>query len=81
MEERKKRGTDFVIWSSIDIEGIVRPHYEALFDESNGYKVIYDTSSPEVPDWVYPKYTEFLRNRTTIWVENWKGKDSNKPIN
>lgn len=72
MSERKKRGTDFVIWSSIDVEGIVRPHYEALFDESNGYKIIYDKSSPQVPGWVYPKRTEFLRNRTTIWVQNWK---------
>jgi hypothetical protein len=81
MKERKKRGTDFVIWSSIDIEGIVRPHYEALFDPANGYKVIYDASSPEVPDWVYPKHTEFLRNRTTIWIENWKPENSKKLIN
>jgi hypothetical protein len=72
MEERKKRGTDFVIWSSIDLEGIVRNQYDELFDESNGYKKIYDESSPKVPDWVYPKYTEFLRNRTTIWIQNWK---------
>jgi hypothetical protein len=72
IDERKKRGTDFVIWSSIDVERVIRPHYEALFDESNGYKQIYDQSSPKVPDWVYPKYTEFLRNRTTIWIENWK---------
>lgn len=72
IDERKKRGTDFVIWSTIDLEGMIRKHYEALFDESNGYKKIYDASSPATPDWVYPKYTEFLRNRTTIWVENWK---------
>ena len=72
MNERKKRGTDFVIWSSIDLEEVVRQHYNDLFDESNGYKKIYDESSPKVPDWVYPKYTEFLRNRTTIWIENWK---------
>ena len=70
--ERKKRGTDFVIWSTIDLEGIIQKHYEILFDESNGYKKIYDASSPATPDWVYPKNTEFLRNRTTIWVENWK---------
>lgn len=81
MEERKNRGTDFVLWSSIDVEGIVRPHYEALFNEANGYSVIYDASSPKVPDWVYPKHTEFLKNRTTIWVENWKPKDSKKLIN
>ena len=72
IDERKKRGTDFVIWSTIDLEGIIRKHYEALFDESNGYRKIYDASSPETPNWVYPKYTEFLRNRTTIWIENWK---------
>jgi len=72
MDERKKRGTDFIIWSTIDLEGIIRNHYEALFDESNGYKKIYDASSPSTPDWVYPKHTEFIRNRTTIWIENWK---------
>jgi len=72
IDERKKRGTDFVIWSTIDLEGIIRHHYEALFAESNGYEKIYDASSPSTPDWVYPKYTEFLRNRTTIWIENWK---------
>jgi hypothetical protein len=72
IDERKKRGTDFVIWSTIDLEGIIRTHYDALFDESNGYEKIYDASSPATPDWVYPKYTEFLRNRTTIWMENWK---------
>jgi len=80
MTERKKRGTDFVFWSSIDVEGIVRSHYEALFDESNGYKILYDKSSPQVPDWVYPKHTEFLRNRTTIWIENWKSGSKNPPL-
>jgi hypothetical protein len=43
------------------VEGIIRKHYEALFDESNGYKKIYDVSSPETPDWVDSKNTEFLR--------------------
>jgi len=67
VESRKARHTDYVIWSTIDVEGIVRPHYEALFDESSGYRVIYDAQSPKQPDWVYPKRTEFTRNRTTIW--------------
>jgi hypothetical protein len=67
VESRKARNTDFVIWCTIDLEGIVRHHYEALFDESSGYRVVYDAHSPKQPDWVYPKRTEFTRNRTTIW--------------
>ena len=66
-ENRKARKTDYVIWSTIDLEGIVRKHYDALFVESSGYRVIYDAHSPIQPDWVYPKRTEFTRNRTTIW--------------
>lgn len=66
-KNRKARKTDYVIWCSIDLEEIVRHHYEALFNESSGYRVIYDAYSPEQPDWVYPKRTEFTRNRTTIW--------------
>lgn len=72
MEERKKRGTDLVAWSTIDLEGLIRKDYEALFDESNGYRKIFDKTSPDVPAWVYPRNTEFLKNRTTIWTENWK---------
>jgi hypothetical protein len=66
-ESRKERGTDYVIWSTIDLEGIVRKHYDDLFKESSGYRVIYDAESPRQPSWVYPKRTEFTRNRTTIW--------------
>lgn len=66
-ESRKSRNTDYIIWSTIDLDGIVRNHYEALFDESSGYRVIYDAKSPELPNWVYPTRTEFTRNRTTIW--------------
>jgi hypothetical protein len=67
VESRKSRNTDYVVWSTIDLEGIVRKHYDALFDESSGYRVFYDAQSPKQPDWVYPKRTEFTRNRTTIW--------------
>jgi hypothetical protein len=67
VESRKDRNTDFVIWCTIDLEGIVRHHYDALFDESSGYRVVYDAHSPKQPEWVYPKRTEFTRNRTTIW--------------
>ena len=66
-ENRKARKTDYVIWCTIDLEGIVRQHYEALFDQSSGYRVVYDAHSPKQPAWVYPKRTEFTRNRTTIW--------------
>lgn len=67
IESRKARNTDYVIWCTIDLEGIVQKHYEALFDESSGYKVVYDAKSPQLPSWVYPNHTEFTRNRTTIW--------------
>jgi hypothetical protein len=66
-EQRKARATDYVIWSTIDLEDIVRKHYDDLFKESSGYRVIYDAESPRQPSWVYPKRTEFTRNRTTIW--------------
>ena len=67
IENRKSRNTDYIVWSTIDLEGIVRKHYDALFNESSGYRVIYDARSPEQPQWVYPKNTEFTRNRTTVW--------------
>ncbi len=67
VENRKARKTDYIIWSTIDLEKIVKKHYDALFNESSGYRVIYDAHSPKLPDWVYPTRTEFTRNRTTIW--------------
>ena len=67
VENRKARGTNYIIWSTIDLEGIVRKHYDNLFNESSGFRVIYDAESPKQPSWVYPKRTEFTRNRTTIW--------------
>jgi len=67
VEKRKARNPDYVLWCTIDLEGIVMDHYQDLFNESSGYKVIYDEKSPQQPNWVYPKYTEFTRNRTTIW--------------
>ena len=66
-DSRKSRNTDFIIWSTIDLEEIVRKHYEALFNETSGYRIIYNAQSPKQPDWAYPKYTEFTKNRTTIW--------------
>jgi len=67
VENRKTRNPDYVLWCTIDLERIVMKHYDALFDESSGYRVVYDASSPKQPNWVYPKNTEFTRNRTTIW--------------
>ena len=67
VENRKLRNPDYVMWCSIELEDIVKNHYEALFKESSGYRVIYDATTKEIPSWVYPQRTEFTRNRTTIW--------------
>lgn len=64
---RKERNPDYVIWCDIDLDEITRPHYDALFGPESGYRVVYDARSPILPDWVYPRRTEFTRNRTTIW--------------
>lgn len=65
--ERTKRTPDWIFWSSIDLEPANRSEYEALFKSGSGYDVVYDKTSPEFPWWAYPRYTEFIRNRTTVW--------------
>ena len=64
---RQARNPDYIMWCSIDLDGLTIPEYEALFDESSGYRVVYDARSPALPRWVYPQNTEFLQQRTTIW--------------
>ena len=66
-EARAARNPDWIFWSTIDLESIVRPQYEALFQQGSGYQVVFDGTSPDFPWWSYPRYTEFLRNRITIW--------------
>ena len=66
-EARRKRDPDWIFWSSIDLERIVRNEYEALFKDGSGYRVIFDKTSPKFPWWTYPRYTEFIRNRVTVW--------------
>ena len=64
---RQARNPDWIFWSNIDVEGIVWPQYNALFQAGSGYEVAWDRSSPSSPWWSYPQNTEFLRNRTTVW--------------
>ncbi len=66
-EARLGRHPDWIFWSTIDLEEIVKPQYEALFQKGSGYQVVFDGSSPDFPWWCYPKHTEFVRSRTTVW--------------
>ncbi len=69
-EQRSLRNPDWIVWSSVDLEDAVKPHYEALFLPSSGYRVIFDAASPPLPDWVYPQHPDFLLNRTTFWKKS-----------
>ena len=69
-EARKKRNPGWIFWSSIDLEAVVRNEYEALFKDGSNYQVIFDKTSPQFPWWTYPRYTEFIRNRVTIWKKS-----------
>ena len=66
-EARAARNPDWIFWSTIDLEAVVRPQYEALFQKDSGYGVVFDRTSPAFPWWSYPRNTEFLRSRTTVW--------------
>jgi hypothetical protein len=66
-EARAARNPDWIFWSTIDLESVVRAQYEALFQKDSGYEVVFDGTSPEFPQWSYPRNTEFLRSRTTVW--------------
>lgn len=68
-EARKIRNPAWIFWSDIDIDDDTRPYYEALFRENPDYRMVMDGSSPELPLWVYPRHTEFLRNRATVWMK------------
>ncbi|MDX2079842.1 MAG: glycosyltransferase family 39 protein [Terrimicrobiaceae bacterium] len=69
-EARARRDPQWIAWSSIDLEGIARPFYEALSQPGSGYRVVFNESSPSIPRWSYPRYTEFLRNQLVIWEKN-----------
>lgn len=66
-EARAKRGPGWIIWSSNDVEKIVRPEYLALFDPASGYEVVFDGASPVRPKWAYPHQPDFIENRATVW--------------
>ena len=66
-EARAKRGPGWIIWSSNNVENIVKPEYLALFDPSSGYEVVFDGASPVRPGWAYPHQPDVIENRTTVW--------------
>ena len=66
-ENREKRGSGWIIWSSNDVEKIVSAEYLALFDRASGFEVIFDGASPVRPRWAYPHQPDFIENRATVW--------------
>jgi hypothetical protein len=66
-EARAKRGASWIIWSSNDVEKIVSAEYQALFDPSSGFEVVFDGASPVRPGWAYPRQPDFIVNRATVW--------------
>ncbi|MEI8387781.1 MAG: hypothetical protein WCG76_09280, partial [Verrucomicrobiota bacterium] len=66
-EARAKRGAGWIIWSSNDVEKIVSAEYQALFDPSSGFEVVFDGASPVRPGWAYPHRPDFIVNRATVW--------------
>jgi len=68
-EARAARNPDWIFWSTIDLEGVVKNHYDALFRNDSGYEVVFDETSPKFPRWSYPQHTEFIRNRLTVWMK------------
>lgn len=66
-ENREKRGSGWIIWSSNDVEKIVSGEYQALFDPASGFEVVFDGASPVRPWWAYPDQPDFVVNRATVW--------------
>ncbi len=66
-ENREKRGSGWIIWSSNDVEKIVSGEYQALFDPASGFEVVFDGASPVRPWWAYPDQPDFIVNRATVW--------------
>ncbi len=66
-ENREKRGSGWIIWSSNDVEKIVSGEYQSLFDPASGFEVVFDGASPVRPWWAYPDQPDFIVNRATVW--------------
>jgi hypothetical protein len=66
-EARKQRNPDWIFWSTIDLESIARKYYEELFEKGSVYEVVFDEPPVVFPPWSYPRHTEFIRSRVTIW--------------
>ncbi len=66
-EERAKRNPDWVWWTTIELEEIVKPYHEALFAGGSGYELVYDAASDPLPAWCYPQRVDFMQGRTSAW--------------
>lgn len=66
-DARAARNPRWITWCTVDLDGVSRPHFDALFRPDSGARVIFDRTSPPAPPWLYPRATEFLRNRMVIW--------------
>ena len=66
-EAREARRPRWIAWCTIDLESPARPYFDALEKGDSGYRIVFDRSSPSLPFWAYPRYTEFLWNRTVLW--------------
>ena len=71
---REKRGSQWIIWSSNDVEKIVSAEYDALFDPASGFQVVFDGATRERPTWAYPHHPDFVINRATVWKKIFPGK-------
>ncbi|MEO8206473.1 MAG: glycosyltransferase family 39 protein [Chthoniobacterales bacterium] len=67
-ESREKRGATFVAFSSVDMtDSNLSDYYEAFLSGSYGFEKVFEGTSPNLPGWVYPQRTEFIRNHFTIF--------------
>lgn len=67
---REARGTGWVLWNTIDMDANARPDHRRLLDGQGGFEMVFDHEGPGVPWWAYPRHTEFLHNRMTIWKKS-----------
>jgi len=62
-----KRNPGWIFWSTIALAKSTRIFHETLLKGNSGYRIVWDGTSPKLPRWVYPRNTEFLQNRVTVW--------------
>jgi len=66
-ESRRSRNPRWIAWSSIDCDPSIEPVYREMIKNLHGFRIVFDSESPAMPWWAYPRFTEFVRNRLTIW--------------